>query len=80
MLLEILRQWDHSRAHRRRPGPYVFDMSVGYDLAGISDTEVAAFIRGMRDATAEIEALRVEIPDRSPSSADFDFTHISPTR
>ncbi len=62
MLLEILRQWEPLTPFiGEDSGAYVFDMSVGYDLAGISSPKVAGFIRGMLDATAEIEALRAEL-------------------
>jgi putative selenate reductase len=75
MLLDILRDWEPIRDHvGADPGPHVFDMSVGYDLAGISSPEVAGFIRGMRDATAEIEALRPDIPDEFAAYRDHDFT------
>ena len=75
MLIEILRNWEPLRAHLGPdPGPHVFDMSVGYDLAGISSPEVAAFIDGMIDATAEVEALRSQIPDAFAEFRDFDFT------
>ena len=74
MLIEILRNWEPLREFiGPNPGPHVFDMSVGYDLAGISSPEVAAFITGMVDATAEVEALRSEIPDSFAEFRDFDF-------
>ncbi|MDW3176249.1 MAG: 4Fe-4S dicluster domain-containing protein [Acidimicrobiia bacterium] len=81
MLLEILANWEPLRAHiGPNPGPYVFDMSVGYDLAGISSPEVSAFIVGMKDATAEIEALRQEIPDEFAEFRDHEFsTRLSDT-
>ena len=75
MLLDILSRWEPLATHLGDgPGPHVFDMSVGYDLAGISSPEVSAFIDGMRDATAEVDALRHEIPDAFAEFRDFDFT------
>ena len=75
MLLDILSNWEPLRDHiGADPGPYVFDMSVGYDLAGISSPEVAAFIRGMKDATSEVEGLRASIPESFAEFRDFDFT------
>jgi len=75
MLLEILRGWEPiAGLVGPDPGPHVFDMSVGYDLAGISDPRVAAFIRGMHDATAEVDRLRAEIPEPFASFRDLDFT------
>ena len=75
MLLEILQQWEPLDEYvGTDPGPWVFDMSVGYDLAGISSPKVAAFITGMRHATAEIDALRAEIAGPWAEFADMDFT------
>ena len=81
MLLEILAGWEPLREHLGpNPGPYVFDMSVGYDLAGISSPEVGAFISGMLDATNEIEALRLEIPEEFAEFRNYDFsTRLSDT-
>jgi putative selenate reductase len=41
----------------------VFDMSVGYDLAGIRSAKVRAFLAGMMDASEIVERLRGQIPD-----------------
>ncbi len=81
MLLELLSNWQPLREHLGDdPGPHVFDMSVGYDLAGISDDKVAGFIRGMRNAEAEINVLRQEIGGSFAEFADFDFNpHIADT-
>jgi putative selenate reductase len=57
-------------------GRTVFDMSVGYDLAGIQSERVQAFIRGMLDATAVVERLRRELPAELGPLRDLDF----PTR
>lgn len=74
MLLEILRQWEPLNAFvGEDSGSYVFDMSVGYDLAGISSPKVAGFLRGMLDATAEIDALRAELTGPWAKFADFAF-------
>ncbi len=75
MLIDILQNWEPLAEHiGPNPGQYVFDMSVGYDLAGISSPQIHAFIEGMKDATAEVEALRAEIPDAFAEFRDFDFT------
>jgi putative selenate reductase len=59
---------------------FVFDMSVGYDLAGIQSERVQAFIHGMLDARATVERLRAEIPDEHARFRDLDFrTRISDT-
>jgi len=75
MLIEILQEWEPlAGLLGPDPGPYVFDMSVGYDLAGISSLEVSSFIRGMRDATAEVEGLRASIGGSFGHVRDLDFT------
>jgi putative selenate reductase len=74
MLLEILRQWEPLKPFiSEDSGAYVFDMSVGYDLTGISSPKVAGFIRGMLDATDEINALRAELTGTWAKYADFAF-------
>jgi putative selenate reductase len=42
----------------------LFDLSVGYDLAGVQSPAVSAFIEGLRDARSEIDALRRHLPAR----------------
>jgi putative selenate reductase len=77
MILEMLRGWDELTPFvGENPGPHIFDLSVGYDLAGISTPEVAAFIDGLIDGSAEIERLRPLITERFAGFRDHDF----PTR
>src|SRR3990172_5189013 len=59
-------------------GRAVFDMSVGYDLAGIRSERVQAFIRGMMDATPVVERLRRELPPGPLRELDFP-TRLSDT-
>jgi putative selenate reductase len=54
-------------------GRTVFDMSVGYDLAGLRSERVQAFIRGMMDATPVVERLRRELPAGLGPLRDLDF-------
>ena len=81
MIIEILRQWEPLHEFiGDDPGPYVFDMSVGYDLAGIQSDRVAGFINSMIDASAEIERLRPLIPEPFAEFRDYAFpTRISDT-
>src|SRR5262245_34279232 len=52
----------------------LYDMSVGYDLAGIRSPQVRAWIEGMKDARASVDRLRGEIPLEFASLRDLDFT------
>ena len=49
------------RAQREAQGT-LFDLSVGYDLAGIRGDAVTGFIRGAMDVSELIEELRAELP------------------
>ena len=81
MIIQILTGWDQLTPFiGDDPGPTVFDISVGYDLAGISTPEIAAFIDGMVDASELIDALRSEIPEPFTAWRNYEFeTHISGT-
>jgi putative selenate reductase len=58
----------------------VFDMSVGYDLAGIQSERVQAFLRGMLDAREVVDRLRAQLPESLREYRDLDFrTCISDT-
>jgi putative selenate reductase len=72
MAIELLRRWDPI-AELLGPGPgaHIFDMSVGYDLAGIQTEKVARFVDTMSDASAEIERLRPLIPAPFDASVEF---------
>ncbi len=52
----------------------VFDMSVGYDLAGIRSERVGAFLRGLMDATPVVDRLRAQIPAEYAHLRDLPFT------
>ena len=81
MMLDILTGWDELEPFiGEDPGPCVFDISVGYDLAGISTPEVGAFIEAMVDATEWIDRLRPEIPAPFEQWRDHDYDpHVSGT-
>jgi len=72
MLIEILRA---TGAVDVAPGfeRVIYDMSVGYDLAGIQSERVQAFIDGMRDPRAVVERLRAQIPDDLAQLRDLDY-------
>ncbi|MGD2043228.1 MAG: glutamate synthase, partial [Acidimicrobiia bacterium] len=74
MMIEILGGWDELKPHLGEdPGAHIFDMSVGYDLAGISSPAIAGFIDGLLDATETIDRLRSEIPEPFAAWREHDF-------
>lgn len=81
MIIEILKKWEPLTEHLGSgPGAHVFDMSVGYDLAGIQSDKVAGFIDAMANAGDEIERLRLQIPDEFAEFRNLEFpTAISDT-
>lgn len=52
----------------------VYDMSVGYDLAGIRSERVLDFVRGMLDARQHVDRFRREIPAELAQLRDLDFS------
>jgi putative selenate reductase len=77
MIIEILRGWRPLQPFLGvDPGRHIFDMSVGYDLAGISDPRIASFIDGLIDAGPTIDRLRSYIPEPFAEWRDHPF----PTR
>ena len=54
----------------------IYDMSVGYDLAGIKSEKVSGFIRTMMDCGELVEYYRAQIPARYAHLREIDF----PTR
>ncbi|MFN3258641.1 MAG: 4Fe-4S dicluster domain-containing protein [Ilumatobacter sp.] len=74
MIIHILQRWEPlAEFLGDDPGPFVFDMSVGYDLAGIQSDKVAGFIDAMANARDEIERLRPLIPDAFAAARDLEF-------
>ena len=73
-------------------GEFLFDLSVGYDLAGVRSGPVREFLEGMLDARAEIDALfdawpndlrawrpdRAAVPDRISSNVTLSTFHGCP--
>lgn len=79
MLIEMLRQ---SGKVNLTSGfcDLVYDMSVGYDLAGIQSDKVSRFLDGMLDASAVVTKLRGQIPREFAHLRDLEFpTRISDT-
>ncbi|MEW6732230.1 MAG: glutamate synthase [Acidobacteriota bacterium] len=75
MLIDILRQAGlPDRAVSTAAGNTIFDMSVGYDLAGIQSPQVCDWIAQMRDARQLVAQLRDEIPTEFKALRDIEFT------
>jgi putative selenate reductase len=72
MLIDVLRQTGLSPTGGSESDT-IFDMSVGYDLAGIRSEPVDSWIRSMKDARREVDALRREIPDDLSRFRDVDY-------
>ena len=51
----------------------VLDLSLGYDLSGVRSPAVRAWAASMKDARAEVDTLRREIPDELRRLRDVDF-------
>ncbi len=76
MMLEILGGWEELRPLIGRPGSHVFDVSVGYDLAGITSPKVEEYLHTLIDASTIIDDLRDAIPEPFARFRD----HYFPTR
>jgi putative selenate reductase len=58
----------------------LYDISVGYDLAGIRSTSVRSFLDAMRDCRKHVEHQRAQLPAELAAYRDLDFpTRISDT-
>ncbi len=73
MMLQILARWEPLRPALGVPGDHVFDLSVGYDLAGITGDAMSRFVAAVQDAGPIIDALRPEIPEPFAEFRDFPF-------
>ncbi len=70
LLLAVLREWGPLREALGDPGDHAFELSVGYDLAGIQSERMTSFIAGLRDAGAAIDRMRAEIPGAFAAQRD----------
>ncbi|HZN95069.1 MAG TPA: hypothetical protein VFB81_20285, partial [Myxococcales bacterium] len=92
VLLHALRARDLGLGLEGPNGEFLFDMSVGYDLAGIRSKTVRAFIDGMLDAREGLDALfdawpadlrdwrpeRARVPDRLSACITLSTFHGCP--
>lgn len=76
MLIDMLQASGMAPGH----ADTVFDMSVGYDLAGISSPPIRGFLNGLMDAGKTVARLRQQIPPALARFRDLPFkTRISDT-
>lgn len=54
-------------------GEPIYDMSIGYDLAGIQTPKVVSFIRGLIDARESVDRLRDQIPRWLAPLRELDY-------
>ena len=73
MLIEMLRHAHPMLAPQAAAGATLYDLSVGYDLAGIKSAKIQNFLDAMRDATPWIEKLRGEIPAEFAAARALDY-------
>ena len=78
MLIEMFRaSREHTAAKLDGPaGDVLYDISVGYDLAGIRSDKIRGFLDAMRAAGPWIDLLRAEIPAAFAAARELNF----PTR
>jgi len=72
MLVEMLRAEGYGQADAGFDDT-VFDMSVGYDLAGIRTRPVRDFLDGMLDAAPHYDRLRAQLPARFARFRDLPY-------
>jgi putative selenate reductase len=75
MLIEIMRRDPTfaGQAFSGVGGDVIYDLSVGYDLAGIKSDKVQRFLDGMRDASADIAQLREQIPSKFRLARELEY-------
>jgi putative selenate reductase len=77
MIIEILKQWmflsDGSKSYQPKQFETIFDLSVGYDLAGIQSDKIRRWLYSMRNATSFIEEYRAQIPAEFSVYKDLYF-------
>ncbi|MEI7907072.1 MAG: 4Fe-4S dicluster domain-containing protein [Bacteroidota bacterium] len=77
MMVEILKHWLFLDLPNSNFWPSqfdtIFDVSVGYDLAGLRSSQMRSWLQTMKDASALIDELRAEIPDEFKQYRDLPF-------
>ena len=75
MLIDVLRHLDPLGlgAEAARAAAPIFELSVGYDLAGLRSEAMRAYLARARDVQPLLDELRAQIPDRHRALRDLDF-------
>ncbi|MFA5833292.1 MAG: 4Fe-4S dicluster domain-containing protein [Bacteroidota bacterium] len=77
MIVEILKRWlflDVSNSKfTSTQFDTIYDVSVGYDLAGIQSSQIRSWLKMMNDASVLVEELRKEIPNEFEQYRDLPF-------
>jgi putative selenate reductase len=77
MIVEILKHWllnSESESEILSPKlDTIFDISVGYDLAGIQSQEIRDWLTTIRHASANVENCRAQIPSEFKSYRNLPF-------
>ncbi len=77
MIIEILKQWmflsDRSKSYQPAQFDTIFDLSVGYDLAGIQSDKIRNWLHSMSNATLLIDEYRKQIPAEFSAYQDLYF-------
>jgi putative selenate reductase len=77
MIVQLLSRWlfdgDPESHVSKRNFATIFDVSVGYDVAGIQSTKIRHWLRTIRFASEIIEELRRQIPDEFARFRDLPF-------
>jgi putative selenate reductase len=72
-LLPRVLGWEDRRSRGRTAPEVLFDMSVGYDFAGITDPRMTRFMDVMADASAPLDEINEVIDWEFPEFADIDI-------
>ncbi|MFT5232565.1 MAG: putative selenate reductase [Candidatus Krumholzibacteriia bacterium] len=72
LMLSVLREWEPLQEVLGEMGEHIFEMSVGYDLAGMKSPTMDTFIKGLLNAEAMVDELRAEIPEAFAALRDVE--------
>ncbi|NQV07721.1 glutamate synthase [bacterium] len=63
LMLHLLQGWEPLSSVVGDASPFAFDMSIGYDLDGITSRSMDGFVRAMLDCSEIVDDLRGQIPE-----------------